>query len=117
MQPGAAQARAGRYAGTAQSLAQQLDAQIGSAACDTAQQCRTLPVGSKACGGPAGYRAWSTKTSDGALLTQLAEKQALQQKQADSASGRMSTCSVATDPGATCSAGRCVLNKAGMSAQ
>ena len=104
-------------AAPAASLAQQITEQIGDAACDTSQQCRTLAVGHKACGGPAGYRAWSTKRGDGALLTQLAARQAEEQKKADAASGMMSTCAMVMDPGATCSAGRCVLNKAGNGAQ
>jgi len=94
------------------SLAQQLDAQIGDAACDNAQQCRTIAVGHKACGGPAGYRAWSAKQGDGTRLAQLAARQAAEQKTGNAAGGRMSTCAVVSDPGATCSAGRCVLNNA-----
>ena len=102
---------AGAPISAAPSLSAQIKAEIGTAACDNAQQCRTLPVGHKACGGPEGYRAWSTKTSDGTKLAQLAARQAEEQKSADAASGRMSTCSMVTDPGATCSAGRCVLNQ------
>lgn len=101
----------------AAALSQQIDAEIGNAACDTSQQCRSLPVGSKPCGGPAGYKAWSSKANDGTRLTALAAQQAADQKKADTASGRMSTCSFAADPGASCVAGRCVLNKAGPSAQ
>lgn len=96
----------------ARTLAQQIDAEIGDAACDSAQQCSTLAVGHKACGGPDGYRAWSSKRSDGAKLSKLAERQAQEIKEADARSGRMSTCSVVTDPGATCSAGKCVLKSA-----
>lgn len=96
----------------ARTLAQQIDAEIGDAACDSAQQCSTLAVGHKACGGPDGYRAWSSKRSDGARLSKLAERQAEEIKAADARSGRMSTCSVVTDPGATCSAGKCVLKSA-----
>lgn len=98
-------------------LAQQIDTEIGTAACDNAKQCRSLPVGHKACGGPEGYRAYSTKTSNADKLVKLATQQAEEQKAADAASGRMSNCSMAMDPGATCNAGTCVLQKAGNSAQ
>ena len=89
-------------------LLQQLRAEIGDAACDSAQQCKTVAVGHKACGGPENYLAWSSKSSDGAKIRQLAEAQRAQRKAENEASGMVSTCSAVMDPGATCSAGRCV---------
>lgn len=89
-------------------LLQQLRAEIGSAACDTAQQCKTIAVGHKACGGPETYLAWSTKSSDGTKLRSLADAYGAQRKRENLAAGMMSTCSAVMDPGATCSAGRCV---------
>ncbi|MDQ1816602.1 hypothetical protein RBA41_25200 [Massilia sp. CCM 9210] len=95
----------------ASSLGARITAEIGDAACDNASQCRTLPVGSKACGGPAGFLPWSTKRSNGELLARLAAEQAAAEKKVNEKSGMMSTCSVEQDPGATCSAGRCVLQQ------
>jgi hypothetical protein len=89
-------------------LMQQIDAEIGAAACDSAQQCKTIAIGHKACGGPESYKAYSTKTGDGAKLARLAADYATERKNQDAKSGRMSTCSVVMDPGATCNAGRCV---------
>lgn len=100
--------------GAASSLGARITAEIGDAACDNASQCRTLPVGSKACGGPAGYLPWSTKRSNGELLARLAAEQAAAESKQNAKSGMMSTCSVEQDPGATCSAGKCVLQPRGL---
>ncbi|NHZ93735.1 hypothetical protein F2P45_32760 [Massilia sp. CCM 8733] len=94
---------------TASSLGARITAEIGDAACDNASQCRTLPVGAKPCGGPAGFLPWSTKRSNGELLAKLAAEQAAEERKHNEKSGMMSTCMVEQDPGATCTAGKCVL--------
>lgn len=93
-------------------LLQRIQAEVGQAACTSTTDCRTLPIGSKACGGPAGWMAWSVTASRGDTLQAWALELAQRQRQADVADGRMSTCSVVPDPGAHCEAGRCVLLKA-----
>jgi hypothetical protein len=100
--------------GAASSLGARITAEIGDAACDTASQCRTLPVGSKACGGPAGFLPWSSKRSNGELLATLAAEQASAEREQNAKSGMMSTCSVEQDPGASCTAGKCVLQARGL---
>jgi hypothetical protein len=75
---------------------------IGDAACDSDAQCHTVGVGAKACGGPQSYLAWSSKRTDGAALQQAAERQAGSQRDAAAASGIMSNCAIARDPGAYC---------------
>lgn len=90
-------------------LLQQIQAEIGDAACDSSDQCRTLAVGSKACGGPERYLPWSSKRSDGARLGQVAEQYAQARRIEDEKSGMMSTCELIMDPGATCQQQRCVL--------
>jgi hypothetical protein len=102
-----------------QAMWQKIQEEIGDAACDNAGQCRTLPVGHKACGGPEGYVAYSTKNTDAAKLAQLAADHAAARKGENERSGMASNCMMERDPGATCSAGRCVLLKggAGVSAQ
>lgn len=92
------------------SLAAQLRAAIGDASCTENAQCRTLAWGSKACGGPQAYVAWSTTRSDGRTLEELATRHAAAQARDNEASGRMSDCRLLTDPGAQCVANRCVLN-------
>lgn len=95
-------------------LLQQIQAEVGTAACDTAQQCKTIAIGHKACGGPESYLAYSTKSSDSAKLARLAADFAAERKNQDLKTGRMSTCSLVMDPGATCSAGRCVAAGGGL---
>jgi hypothetical protein len=76
-------------------------------------QCRTLAIGHKACGGPERYAAWSTKTSDAARLAQLGADYTAARKADDAGGGMVSNCMAVMDPGATCSAGRCVLKPGG----
>ena len=96
------------------SLLAQIQAEVGAAACDSTQQCQTIAIGAKACGGPERYLAWSSKDYDGKKLKALAQAQAEASRKQQQADGMMSTCSIVTDPGATCEAGRCVLQKSVM---
>jgi len=89
-------------------LLQQIKSEIGDAACDTSAQCKSLPVGHRACGGPEAYLPWSTKRSNADKLARLAAQHSNQRKEHDAKAGMMSTCQVIMDPGARCSAGRCV---------
>lgn len=95
-------------------LLRQIQSQAADLSCDTAQQCHTLAVGAKACGGPESYLPWSSKRQDGAALRQLAERHAAVRRAEDAKSGMMSTCQVVPDPGASCEAGRCVLRAPGL---
>lgn len=90
----------------------QLKAEIGDAACDNSQQCKTVAVGSKACGGPETYLPYSTKRSDSARVARLAAEDAARRKAADQRSGMVSNCMMVMDPGAVCTAGRCVTGGA-----
>lgn len=90
-------------------LGRELRALIGPAACSADAQCRTVAVGAKACGGPAGYLAWSTQGTDAEQLEALAKRQAAAQRREVEASGLRSNCAMVTDPGAACVAGRCQL--------
>lgn len=90
-------------------LAQELRALIGPAACTEHAQCRTVPVGAKACGGPAGYLAWSAEGTDAEAVEALAKRQSEAQRRELEASGMRSNCAVVTNPGAVCVAKRCEL--------
>jgi len=91
-------------------LWQQIQSANADTSCDGDSQCHSLGVGSKACGGPERYLAWSSKHSDGAALQALAQQHSAARRADDARAGMMSTCSVVSDPGAVCRAGRCVLN-------
>ena len=95
-------------------LLQRITAAIGAAACQQQADCRTLPVGAKACGGPARWVAWSAAQSDGAQLQAWAAELDARQRQRQAAEGLMSTCSIVPDPGAICRAGQCVLSQANL---
>ncbi|MES2900504.1 MAG: hypothetical protein V4723_12310 [Pseudomonadota bacterium] len=99
-------------AGAGAGLMQELQAAVGAAACDSAAQCKTVAIGHKACGGPESYIAYSTKT-DGTKVTSLAARYADARKGENQRSGMISNCMLLRDPGATCSAGRCVTLEAG----
>lgn len=91
-------------------LWQQIKTTNADLSCDNSSQCHSLGIGSKACGGPENYLAWSSKHSDGAQLKTLVTQHATARRADDQRQGMMSTCSVVSDPGASCRAGVCTLN-------
>ena len=95
-------------------LLQRIEAEVGQAGCTSAAQCRTLPIGSKACGGPARWMAWSTTASDGQRLQTWAQELAQRQRRREEAEGILSNCSFEADPGAVCTAGRCMLARSSL---
>lgn len=84
-------------------------AEIGEARCSSNAQCRTLAIGSRPCGGPAGWLAWSGDEARAARLKPLAEAHAAASRERQAAAGMMGTCQVLPEPSAVCRAGRCVL--------
>ena len=94
-------------------LLARIRAEIGQAACASDNQCRTLGVGERACGGPAGWLAWSGDAARGQRLDGWAAELAALQRKRYQDSGMMSTCQVLPDPGARCVAKRCQLQGGG----
>lgn len=92
-------------------LLRRIEAEIGTAACNSTDECRTLPIGAKACGGPTRWLAWSTRASNAAQLQAWAAELAQRQRRREEALGMASTCSVVLDPGASCELGRCVAGR------
>jgi len=82
---------------------------IGNASCTESAQCKTVGVGSRACGGPEGYLPYSTSVTASAPLEALAARHAERRRAAASASGMVSACNVIPDPGAVCDQGMCRL--------
>lgn len=91
-----------------EALARQIREEVGDAACTANEQCKTIAIGHKACGGPETYMVWSTAVSDGAKLHSLAEAYKKARMSEAEQAGRVSDCSLVTDPGARCEAKRCV---------
>ena len=82
---------------------------IGTPTCTENAQCRSLPVGALACGGPQEYLPYSTaNTKEGALLA-LAERSKTERQAEIQRTGEMSICIHRPDPGAVCVAGSCQL--------
>ncbi len=98
---------------SAKDLPAQMRALIGAAACTDSAQCKTVPLGARACGGPESYLAYSTAATAAAPLQALAERYTQQRRAEQAAAGMMSTCQMMVDPGAQCRAGTCQLREAG----
>lgn len=81
---------------------EKIRALIGDAACDSDAQCRTIPIGAKACGGPEAYLAWSTKRTDATALREAAAGHGTLPPPARLRPGMRSDCMLVTDPGAYC---------------
>ena len=90
----------------------QIQAMIGKAECTSDSQCQVLPIGAKACGGPAGFLAWSNAKTSAGELQALAERYKTEQQAGNDSSGRISNCRVLTPPPAACRANTCQLGEA-----
>ncbi len=99
---------------------QKLEKAIGLARCQRNEQCRTVPIGTMACGGPEGYLAWSTTDSPLQQVQSLAAAHAQVRQAWHEHTGIASVCVIRPDPGAHCQRvaaasgsrafGRCVLS-------
>jgi hypothetical protein len=90
-------------------LWQQIQAEVGDAACEGPQQCHSIGLGAKACGGPEGFLAWSSLAGDSKKLQSLVAQYAAARKGEQERSGMVSDCALVSDPGVACMAGRCTL--------
>ena len=98
---GASQAQKSTPAPARDPLAQ-LAALVGDAACDRDDQCRTAPIGNRACGGPEAFLAWSTKRTDFKALDAALANLATERARNSGPGGQVSICAVVSDPGASC---------------
>lgn len=90
---------------------------VGTPSCAGDAECRSIPLGAKACGGPEGYLAWSVKATKESELAALAERYKAERQAENQASGMMSDCRFMPDPGAVCRAGTCQLGEGGANAR
>lgn len=82
------------------------------ASCSDNGQCRSLPLGAQACGGPSDYLAYSTLRANEKQMNELGERYKAERQAAIAKSGEMSICRYLPDPGAVCVAGTCQLGAA-----
>ena len=92
----------------------QIDRLIGQARCTADEQCRVAGLGSRACGGPESFRAWSTQTTSATALDKQLQSYANERQRWSETAGLMSTCEMLPVPASRCEAasnqpGRCVL--------
>lgn len=71
---------------------------VGTAQASSYQQCRLLAVGSRPCGGPEYYIAYSTESVDEATLLKLAEDYAELKQAVDAEQNIVGTCEVIPEP-------------------
>ena len=107
----------GTTANTASDLAS-VDAQLENtltkaSACTVDTECHSVAIGAKACGGPTGYRAYSSKSVSAASVDALAQHERDLAAQAARESHQVSTCFMLADPGAHCEHSKCVTGPAG----
>jgi hypothetical protein len=75
---------------------------IGDAECDSQSQCHAIGVGSKPCGGPSAYLAWSSRKTDPSSLQAAVKAHAQAQSEENKTSGLVSDCRVQPEPTAVC---------------
>ena len=80
----------------------ELQRAIGGAACRDDAQCRTLALGSKACGGPEGYIAWSVATGDAKQIEAAAERYRQARQARNQRLGLVSDCAMVPEPTVRC---------------
>ena len=71
--------------------------------CDTSAQCKVLPLGSRACGGPSSYLVFSTKNNDSQKVEQAAKHITTLESQFNAQTGMVSICQHLTAPATQCS--------------
>ena len=102
----------GNTAGDLAAADRQLDSTLAAAsACSVDTECHSVAVGAKACGGPTGYRAYSSKTVSTASVDALAQHERELAAQAARDSHQVSTCFMLADPGARCAQNKCVTGR------
>jgi hypothetical protein len=93
-----------RVANNISRLLQEIQGEIGEADCAADDQCHSIGVGERPCGGPEAWLAWSSKVSDRDRLTALVTEHRDARRQENARSGLMSNCRAMPDPGAVCGA-------------
>ena len=88
-------------------LEDQAKALVKAEGCGSAEQCRTAPVGSKACGGPRYYLVYCSQTTDSAALFQKLDAVARAERAYNKRYNIASTCEFRMPPAVALSGGSC----------
>lgn len=84
-----------------------MEREVGDASARRPEQCRMVPLGAKACGGPQDYLIYSTAMSDERKLQELARQYAEAEEKYNRVTGAVSTCSYVMPPELGLKAGKC----------
>lgn len=90
-----------------ETLKAQLEQLTQDKPCQQSAECRVLPVGHRACGGPDGFVIFSTQNNDAQTIENIVETISNLQRQRNIAEQRMSICQHLTVPAAQCIANQC----------
>lgn len=93
---------------TLEELANLIDEEVGQATAAEFSECKSLPFGSKPCGGPWSYIVYSTSESDEERLIDLVNSYNDLEEEINEAEGRASDCEFVTKPELNFENGRCV---------
>jgi len=88
-------------------LEDQAKALLKTEGCSLAAQCRTAPVGSRACGGPRYYLVYCAQTTDSAALFRKLDAVAAAEREYNTRYKLMSTCEFRMPPTVALSGGSC----------
>jgi hypothetical protein len=78
--------------------------------CSGTSQCRTAPIGAKACGGPRTYLAYCAATTDSVALYKKLGELSAAEKEYNKSTGMMSTCEFRMPPAVSLQGGSCRAN-------
>ena len=88
-------------------LEDQAKALVKAEGCGSAAQCRTAPVGSRACGGPRYYLVYCSQTTDSAALFRKLDAVAAAEREYNTRYNIASTCEFRMPPTVALSGGSC----------
>ena len=88
-------------------LEDQAKALVKADGCGSAAQCRTAPVGSRACGGPRYYLVYCSQTTDSAALFRKLDAVAAAEREYNTRYNVASTCEFRMPPTVALSGGSC----------
>jgi hypothetical protein len=94
-------------------LEDQAKAIVKTTGCSTAGECRTAPVGSRACGGPRYYLVYCAATTDSAALFRKLDAVAAAEREYNAHYNLVSTCEFRLPPKVALSGGSCQAQLAG----
>jgi hypothetical protein len=89
-------------------LEDQAKAMLKISGCNSAAQCRTAPVGSRACGGPRYYLVYCAQTTDSAALFRKLDAIATAEREYNERYKLVSTCEFRMAPNVALVAGSCL---------